>query len=65
MGRIKTAQIKRVTKNLFARHKQEFKTDFESNKKLVSQFAEFRSKKLRNVVAGYVTRIMRARAAEE
>ena len=57
MGRVKTKQIKRVTKKLFSLHGNAFQTDFESNKKLVSEFAEFKSKKLRNVVAGYVTRL--------
>ena len=59
MGRVKTKQIKRVTKKLVSLHGNEFKTDFENNKLLVSSFADFKSKKLRNVVAGYVTRLMK------
>ena len=59
MGRIKTKQVKRVTKKLVSLHADKFKTDFENNKKLVSSYADFKSKKLRNVVAGYVTRLMK------
>ena len=59
MGRIKTTQIKRTTKKLIAEHGDHLKKDFESNKKLVEEFAEIPSKKLRNVIAGYVTRLMR------
>lgn len=59
MGRVKTTQIKRVTKKLVAEHGDQFKKDFENNKKIVEKFAEIPSKKLRNVIAGYVTRIIR------
>lgn len=59
MGRIKTALIKRVTLELVSRHRQDLKKTFEENKVLVSQYAEISSKKLRNVIAGYVTRLMK------
>jgi len=32
MGRIKTAQVKRITKQLMAAHAAEFSTDFSKNK---------------------------------
>ena len=57
MGRIKTQQIKRVSLELMKEHAGEFKKDFNDNKKLVSEFAIIKSKKLRNVIAGYVTRL--------
>lgn len=60
MGRIKTAQIKRITMELVDKYKKDFKTDFENNKKLVSSRTDIQSKKTRNVIAGYVTRIIRA-----
>jgi small subunit ribosomal protein S17e len=60
MGRIKTAQIKRLTLDLVEKYRKDFKTDFESNKKLVAARTDMRSKKIRNTVAGYVTRIIRA-----
>ncbi|MBI4737994.1 30S ribosomal protein S17e [Candidatus Woesearchaeota archaeon] len=73
MGRIKTALIKRVTRELLEKHKQEFTEDFNKNKSIVSKHAIIQSKKLRNVVAGYATHLVkrgderrpRARPAQE
>ena len=61
MGRIKTQQIKRVTLQLMKEHGNEFKKDFGKNKELVGQFINVKSKKLRNVTAGYVTRLTKTR----
>jgi small subunit ribosomal protein S17e len=61
MGRIKTALIKRVTNKLVDQKGSELKTDFTDNKKLVSNFAVIRSKKIRNIIAGYTTRLMKAK----
>ncbi len=58
MGRIKTKLIKGVTNKLVEKHRQDFKQNFEENKKLVSKFADISSTKIRNVIAGYVTRLM-------
>ena len=57
MGRIKTQLIKRVSNKLIKEHRDEFKKDFEENKKLVEEFSDIPSKKLRNSIAGYVTRL--------
>ncbi len=59
MGRIKTTLVKRATKKLITLYGDKFKTDFESNKKIVDEFAEIKSKKLRNSIAGYITRLMK------
>jgi len=58
MGRIKTQLIKRVSNDIVARHKDTLKKDYYENRAIISQLAEIRSKKLRNVIAGYVTRLM-------
>jgi len=58
MGRIKTKLVKGVTNKLVDLHRQDFKKNFEENKKLVSKFADISSNKIRNVIAGYVTRLM-------
>lgn len=60
MGRIKTRLIKRVTNELVQKHSSDFSKNFEDNKKIVEQFADVPSKKLRNVIAGYVTRIIKS-----
>jgi small subunit ribosomal protein S17e len=61
MGRIKTKLVKGVTNKLVALHGQDFKQDFKENKKLVSNFADISSPKIRNVIAGYVTRLMKTK----
>lgn len=50
--------IKRVAKELVERFPDRFTTDFESNKKLVEEFTNLSSTKLRNRIAGYVTRLV-------
>lgn len=59
MGRIKTKLIKRITEELFSKHRDVFGTDFEKNKELVSKYTTVESKKLRNIIAGYVTRLVK------
>lgn len=57
MGRIKTALIKRVTKKLVREYGDRLTTSFEENKKVVDEVTIMQSKKLRNVIAGYATRL--------
>ncbi len=59
MGRIKTKLIKRITLKLFKQHRDEFKPEFDENKEIVSKFADIPSKKIRNIIAGYVTRLVK------
>jgi len=40
-------------------HGSEFKEDFNENKQLVEQFLSGPSKKIRNCIAGYVTRLLK------
>ena len=64
VGRIKTALIKRITNQLFKEHREKFTKKFEENKKLVEQFADMPSKKMRNIIAGYVTRLKQGKIEE-
>ena len=57
MGRIKTQLIKRNSKEIFGVHKELFTTDFDKNKKILDAHRDITSKKLRNVIAGYITRL--------
>lgn len=56
MGRIKTMLIKRNTEELLEKHGDVFNDKFDHNKKMVGQLTDTQSKKLRNIIAGYVTR---------
>ncbi|MBW2971608.1 30S ribosomal protein S17e [Candidatus Woesearchaeota archaeon] len=59
MGRIKTDMVKRTTTKLVAAHPDKFTKNFDKNKLALKELAEIRSKKLRNVIAGYSVRLKR------
>lgn len=59
MGRIRTTLIKRTGQKLVDKYEDKLKPDFEGNKKFVDEVAEVHSKKLRNVIAGYVTHLVK------
>jgi len=59
MGRIKTQLIRRLTFEVIKVDKDRLTKDFGENKKVVSELLGDASKKLRNTVAGYVTRLMK------
>ncbi len=59
MGRIKTTLIKRKTQELLKLRGEEFSIDFDQNKKAMDKNAEIKSKKFRNIMAGYMSRLKR------
>ena len=61
MGRIKTKLIKRVTNELMEAQGESFKDNFEDNKALVEKYTDVPSKKMRDVIAGYATRLKRSK----
>ena len=62
MGRIKTRLVKAITHQLLEEYRDSFNTDYEDNKVKVSELTDIKSKKLRNIIAGYVTRMVKAEA---
>ncbi|MBN2881156.1 30S ribosomal protein S17e [Candidatus Woesearchaeota archaeon] len=60
MGRIKTILTKRVSNKIFKTHAEDLKEDFDQNKPVVSSVASIKSKKLRNTIVGYVTRLKKS-----
>ena len=65
MGRIKLQLTKRTTRKLMAEHREDFKEDFEENKKKVNEFTTVSNKKIRNTIAGYITKLIKKRKEEE
>lgn len=55
MGRIKTSFIKNIALDLVEKYPDKFTNDFSQNKEAVKQLIGIRSKKLRNMIAGYIT----------
>ncbi|MBI2671405.1 30S ribosomal protein S17e [Candidatus Woesearchaeota archaeon] len=65
MGRIKTSQIKSATFKILNKHRDKIKDNFEDNKIVLKDLAKIESKKLRNVVAGYLTRLIKQEKLEK
>ena len=63
MGRIKTTVIKRVGMKAYDNNKEKFTEDFNNNKKEIDKMIKIPSKRLRNIVAGYVTSLARREIA--
>lgn len=60
MGRIKTTFVKNIGKELLEKHSQSFSGSFEDNKRALTPFVSFTSRKMRNLVAGYITSVKNA-----
>lgn len=61
MGNIRPSFIKIRAIKLVEQHREKFTDDFDHNKIVVSQLTDVNSKKLRNWIAGYVTRYLQRR----
>lgn len=59
MGRIKTQLVKRAAIKLMKIHPDRFKKDFNENKKLLVGVVDIQTKKLRNIIAGYLSRLVK------
>jgi small subunit ribosomal protein S17e len=56
LGKVKTEQIKRVGKTLLERFPEKFTTKFDENKVLVDSLTKGTTTRVRNQIAGYITR---------
>ena len=59
MGRVKNIAIKTLGEELIALHGEKFSEDFERNKKVLSEVRPIKSQRVRNILAGYITRKMK------
>ncbi len=66
MGKIRTELIKRSAAHIIEIYPNDFSTDFEANKKRLTEVASMPSNKVRNQIAGYITRMkkLEARSSE-
>lgn len=64
MGKVKTDTVKRTARNLYTRYPDYFNTDFPGNKEKLKNVLLTPSKKVRNGVAGYLTRLGRIKTRE-
>lgn len=61
MGRIKSTLVKRTAKKLIAEKSDLFESEFNKNKKVLGK--SMPSKRLRNKIAGYISRLKRRAAS--
>ena len=59
MGKVRPSNIKILARRLVAEYGAKFTLDFETNKKVLDQIADMKTKHFRNRVAGYITRLMK------
>jgi small subunit ribosomal protein S17e len=65
MGKVRTELVKRISYELMDKYERSFSTDFEQNKQFLNEIGVEVSKKLRNRIAGYVTRLMKIEETQE
>lgn len=58
MGNVRTDQVKRTARELVRRFPDKFSTNFDENKHSVGLFLEGATTKIRNQIAGYITRYL-------
>jgi small subunit ribosomal protein S17e len=57
LGNVRSEKVKRIARELVRRNPGKFAADFVDNKKLIESLVSIPSKRLRNTIAGYVTRL--------
>jgi small subunit ribosomal protein S17e len=57
LGKVRTETVKRAARELIERFPEKFTNEYETNKAAVNEVLKAPSKKLRNRIAGYVTRL--------
>lgn len=65
MGKVRPEKVKKIARELVKRYPNQFTTDFENNKKLLESLVTIYSTKLRNLIAGYITRLVAISKAAE
>jgi len=65
LGKVRPDQVKKIARELVRRYPDKFTLDFENNKKLVESLTKVSSTRLRNRIAGYITRLLTIMQAAE
>lgn len=60
MGKVRTEMVKRIAIELINKYTKSFNTDFDHNKRFLTELNIGVSKKMRNKVAGYATRVVKS-----
>jgi small subunit ribosomal protein S17e len=60
LGKVRTELVKRVAIELIDKYPKSFNTEFDHNKKFLAELNVGITKKMRNKVAGYATRVVKS-----
>ena len=58
-------RVKRMSNELLERFPDKFTIDFNENKQAIKNYAQVRSKELRNKIAGYITSVVNRNLAQQ
>ncbi|MCA9486527.1 30S ribosomal protein S17e [Candidatus Woesearchaeota archaeon] len=64
MGRVKSTFVKVSAKKIYNLGKEEFTEKYEENKEVIDKYAKIPSKRLRNTIAGHITRTVKQRGEQ-
>jgi small subunit ribosomal protein S17e len=65
LGKVRPERVKKIARQLLSRFPNKFTSNFETNKKEVRTLITVSSPKLRNRIAGYITRLKSGTEAVE
>jgi len=65
LGKVRPERVKKIAREMVKRYPDKFTTDFESNKKILESILKMPSVRLRNRIAGYITRLVAITKAAE
>jgi len=58
MGKVRIDRVKKASRKLIRRFPDRFTTEFEENKMALEDITKINSKKMRNLIAGYITSLV-------
>ncbi len=58
LGKVRTEKVKKVARELVRQHPNKFTADFKNNQELVKSLTIISTARLRNRIAGYITRLL-------
>ena len=65
LGKVRPEHVKKAARELVKLYPDKFSTNFQSNKEVVESLVQISSAKLRNRVAGYITRLRSTASLDE
>jgi small subunit ribosomal protein S17e len=58
LGKVRPDQVKKAAREILTRYSDRFTTNFEENKRALGPLAHVYSPRMKNRIAGYITRLM-------